>query len=146
MGFVERNKRGKAMAKETDEKKLEALKMLRKYLKPGQTILRSVSASGMTRTLDVYAIKGNAPVYLTGYVCNLLGYVRTKEGALKTQGCGQDMGYDVAHNLGYAVYPEGYKCCGEGCPYNEHSNSPYPKRDGKTMHPKSGYVFRHSWI
>jgi hypothetical protein len=140
------------MAKVTEEQKKEAFKALRKMLKPGDTvytILRSVSASGMTRILDLYAIKGNVPCYLTGYACNLLGYARTNEG-LKVQGCGSDAGNDVVHSLGYAVYPEGFKCIGEKgskrCPHNSHSNTPHPKRDGKMFHEKSGYVFRQEWI
>lgn len=87
--------------------KTEARKELRKYLRKGTivyTCLRSVSASGMSRTMDVYVIKKNQPLRLTWTVARALDYTydRRKE-AMRVSGCGMDMGFHVVHSLACAL-------------------------------------------
>jgi len=135
------------MKKNTGET-LEAVEKLKQFIKPGDTvytILRNVSRSGMSRRLTCHAKTPDGLMNITYWVAKACGET-LKDAELYVTGCGQDMGYAVVHNLGYVMYPDGYKCAGDGCCYNDHSNTPYPKRDGKTQHPKTGYVFRQAWL
>lgn len=119
--------------KTTQEEQDKAKRQLLKYLKPGSTVycvLRSVSRSGMNRNIDFYVFRPQkrsvamspvdghpvykehrdyAPVYLSGYIANLCGYARDKDGALKVSGCGMDMGFAVVNHLGQKLFGDGYK-------------------------------------
>jgi hypothetical protein len=135
---------------ERDEYRAKLLEML----KPGDTVytvLRSVSRSGMYRTLDVYAIQNNEPMRLTWWVATAveMRYDQKRE-ALGVGGCGMDVGFEVVYNLGAVLWPNGFECIGEGaqhrdrCPSNDHSNgdrdySPHP-------HSSGGYALRHRWL
>lgn len=60
----------------TNTEKAEALATLKKHLKRGATVytvLRSVSSTGMSRTLDVYTIEKNQPLRLTWSAAKVLG-------------------------------------------------------------------------
>ena len=66
-------------------------------------IVRHVSASGMSRDIDLYIIKDNAPVYLTGYVSTILDYPMAKNRGMKVGGCGMDMVFHCVSSLAYAI-------------------------------------------
>ena len=89
----------------------QSLAYLRKICKPGTrvyTIVRHVSRSGMSRLIDVYTIRQNRPIYLSGHVAFALGMARDhKTGALRVRGCGMDMGYHVVNSMSYRLH--GYK-------------------------------------
>jgi hypothetical protein len=68
------------------------------------SVLRHVSASGMSRRIDFYAIKDGAPVYLSGAMAGLLSYKRHKQGGLVVTGCGMDMGFHVVSGLAYRLF------------------------------------------
>lgn len=75
---------------------------LLKYIKPGvtlYTVIRKVSASGMSRCIDVYAIADNKPVYLSGYASNVLGWKLSKDRGIVVGGCGMDMGFHLVYSL-----------------------------------------------
>ena len=77
---------------------------LRRVLSAGDkvySVLRHVSASGMSRRIDFYAIKDGAPVWLSGQMSGLLRYQLHKQGGLVVTGCGMDMGFAVVCNLAY---------------------------------------------
>src|ERR1041385_1100887 len=62
-----------------EQEKGEAVKRLRKYVRPGSTVyivLRSVSRSGMSRRIDFYMIQKNKPLGLT----DDMGKARTGKG------------------------------------------------------------------
>ena len=71
-----------------------------------------------------------------------------KQGGLKVSGCGMDMGFHVVYSLSRSLWPNGFRCSGEKrrCGSNDHSNSPYPKRDGRTKHSDGGYALDHRWL
>jgi hypothetical protein len=79
------------------------------------TVLRHVSASGMSRNLDCYALAtdsdGKAWIRrITWQVCKATGhrYNRRAE-ALTITGCGMDMGFAVVNDLSMGLYcPERY--------------------------------------
>lgn len=66
-------------------------------------IVRKVSASGMSRDIDLYIIKDNKLQYLTGYASVILGYTLSKDRGMKVQGCGMDMVFHCVSSLTSAV-------------------------------------------
>lgn len=133
-------------AKEKD--RLERIEKLREIVKPGDTIytvLKHVSRSGMYRVISLYALKNNQPVWLDGYAAPLLeGYDDRHEGC-KASGCGMDMGFHLAYNLSYALYPV-YLCLTPEvrCPSPEHFNQGGWNRTF-TEH-KDGYALSQKWM
>lgn len=109
---------------------------LLKRLKSGQrvyTILRSVSASGMSRSLSVlYVTEDGAIDDITYSVAVVTGRKRNRRGHIVVGGCGFDAGHDVVYSLGHALWPDG-------------TPEPHGTRNGK---PDSdgGYALRHSWL
>jgi hypothetical protein len=97
-----------------------AKQVLLNILKEGDTIytvLRHVSASGMSRRIDLYTFKDNKPVYLTGHYAMMQGEDPPKDG-YKVGGCGMDMGFHLVYTLSSLLY----------------------KKD------RGGYELRHEWI
>jgi hypothetical protein len=125
-----------------EKERAEFLENLREIIKPGMTVytvLRHVSTSGMTRSLDVYIMENNRPRRITYWVAKALDYP-LKDSELRTSGCGMDMGFSVVYNLGSELF-HSWDCIGDRCPSNDHSN-------GKTLstHFDGGYALRHEWL
>ena len=83
---------------------------LRKILQPGQTvytILRHVSASGMSRRISLTTIHDGELRRLDNLVADLLDYRQHKHEGLIVTGCGMDMGFGLVYNLGAALWPDG---------------------------------------
>lgn len=92
----------------------EHIAKLRDWFPKGSTVytvLRHVSDSGMSRQISVVAILGKDDVRHPNYSAHkALGY-HLKNGfndSLTVKGCGMDMGFEVAYNLAYALYGDGY--------------------------------------
>lgn len=66
-------------------------------------IVRHVSASGMSRDIDLYIIADNRPVYLTGYASTVLGYPMSKNRGMKVCGCGMDMVFHCVSSIADAI-------------------------------------------
>jgi hypothetical protein len=118
------------------QEKYEAIKTLQRILPPGSRvycILRSVSRSGMSRTIDFYACKKDGPVYLTGYIARALDYRQDRESALKVGGCGMDMGFHIVNSLSYAIH--GMKDRGDASFHN-----------ARRGHYRAGYSLKHDWL
>ena len=92
----------------------EAIKVLRDDLKPGDTInciLRHVSKSGMSRSISL--LKGDSDI--TYFAALAMGKkIDQKNGGIKIGGCGMDMGFHLVYNLGWCLFPEGFKVEGRG--------------------------------
>jgi len=107
----------------TEGKRLRAenaKKTLLNILKEGDTIytvLRHVSASGMSRRIDLYTFKDDKKIYLSGYFAYLFGEEPPKDG-YKVGGCGMDMGFHLVYTLSSLLY----------------------KKD------RGGYELRHEWL
>ena len=154
----------KATANEKAEAKAEAIAVLRKRLKPGDTVytvLRHVSASGMSRRIDLYVIRGNRPEFLTGWVGKVLGYTHHKDGGLLVGGCGMDMGFHLVHSLGYALWggiaryekgPRATKVRQLILKADPHyftqggGTAPDPAEPSDQWYGGSGYALRHEWL
>ena len=142
----ERTTSGRKGAKQVERE--QALATLREWFKPGDTvytILRHVSRSGMQREIGVLASLGAGDFRHPNYAVGLaIGAKLGKHDSVTVTGCGMDMGFHVAYNLSYALYPEGFTCTGKDCPSNDHTNgdrdyTPHHHRDG-------GYALRHRWL
>lgn len=68
------------------------------------SVLRHVSASGMSRNIDFYVIRDNQPRYITGLLAMALGYKQAKNGGLTVGGCGMDMGFHIIYTLSSILY------------------------------------------
>lgn len=103
--------RSKAEQTRIDNEAREAIERLRELCPPGTTIysaVRSVSRSGMSRTIDFFAIDrcDGGMLYLTGLfeAANAGVYKRNRDGALKVGGCGMDMCFSVVYNTATRVW------------------------------------------
>lgn len=119
-----------------EQEKQEAIEMLRKLAPPGSTIygiVRKVSASGMSRTIDFYAVgEDRQPDYLTGYFARVLGWTRTNRG-LRVNGCGMDMIFHTVYEAAGVVW--------HGTSEYEAWKASTQKRS-KTAPTATGYVWR----
>lgn len=142
--------------KVSKEEREDAIKRLREIVKPGDTlytILRSVSSSGMSRGIDVYAFDckdGKLSKawlsYLTAKACGFT--FNDKKECLRVGGCGMDMGFHVAYSLASVLYRDGFYCTGKNCPSNDHTNGmPRPEEGtASIVHKDGGYAVRHEWL
>lgn len=140
------------MTKAKQAERDEAITRLREILKPGDTvhtILRHVSRSGMSRRISFVIQGDDGPHTIDWLVRRALDmkFDRAHSG-LKVDGCGMDMGFHVVYGLSHTLWPNGFRCSGERrrCPSNDHSNPPYPKRDGRSKHFDGGYALNHRWL
>lgn len=144
--------------KEQEEK--EAKEFLLTLLAPGDTVytsLEHVSQSGMSRRIGVYIARidkdkkyTNGKPYIqriTWHVAKLLDY-RLKNDALVVGGCGMDMGFHVIYSLSSVLFRDNYKCTGENCLSNDHTNGVFDrsKENIGRIHSDSGYALRHEWL
>ncbi len=106
---------------------------LRVYLKPKRgesttiyTMLRHVSASGMSRRISAFYVnrKTGELISLDWYIERILGWKRSDKGGIIVGGCGMDMGFHLIYSLSSAIYHD---------PKNKKG------RD-------SGYTLKHKWI
>ena len=85
-----------------------AVAFLREKLRPGMTVytvLRSVSASGMSRCLDLYCVYQGEIIRITWSAAQALdGIYDTRKSALRVNGCGMDMGFDAVHSLAQVLF------------------------------------------
>jgi hypothetical protein len=142
------------MTKRAIAERDEARAKLREWLKPGDTvytILRHVSASGMSREIGVVILqpdgKGGTvdlhPNYLVG---KAIGERIGKRDGVIMGGCGMDMGFQLVYMLSWALWPEGVPCAGDRCCSNDHSNHPDAERGPEIMHQDGGYALRQRWL
>lgn len=124
------------MPKVSQQVRTESAAKLLSMLSPGDTVYTSVrhtSSSGLSRSLDVYVIRDNQPIWLTRHVANACGLSwDTKREALKVSGCGMDMGFHVVYILGATLWPN-------GTPEPHGTRNEEPDSEG-------GYALKHRWM
>jgi len=114
-----------------------AILELKKILKPGdtvRTILRHVSASGMTRRIDAYAVQDGETRFLSGYIAKAVGYRLDRKGGLVVSGCDMDIGFDIVYQLGCTLWPSD-----DGKYSKQRNGDKGPETDG-------GYLLRQEWL
>lgn len=111
-----------------------ALKRLHSLLSPGDTvytIIRSVARSSMSRLMDVVIARDGRIQRITCDVAHAIGHP-LKNGELRMDGGGMDMGFQAVYLLGCAMWPDG-------------TSEPHGTRNGE---PDSagGYALKHQHI
>ncbi len=89
----------------------DAIKCLKRIVKPTTKIVviqKSVSQSGMSRRLQIYALKNNRLVWITPMVANAIDWSYNDKG-LYVSGCGMDMHFHTVDTLSYYLFPKGSK-------------------------------------
>lgn len=75
-------------------------------------IVRKVSSSGMSRVMSFYLGEQDGELSsVTWSIAQILGYkVIDFNGfnAIRVNGCGMDMGFKIAYDLGSVIYKDGY--------------------------------------
>lgn len=130
---------------------------LRELCPPGTTVytvLRHVSASGMSRDIAVYVMDDGEPRWITWTVAQACG-MRWNDAAeaIRIGGAGMDMGFALVYDLSHTLYPNGFACVGSmldldrrrDCPSNEHSNG-MREYGPDIRHESGGYALRHRWL
>ena len=124
------------MPRATKQERAEAIADLRKMLQPGDEVYtqcQHVSASGLTRWLDVFVIRDNRPHRITWPVCAAADFIFCdRRGQLKIEGCGMDMGFSAVYSLGRALWPNG-------------TDSPHGTRNGEPD-TDGGYALKQRWL
>lgn len=130
--------------KETTEKEREQIKeQLKKMLEEAnRTIYQAVtkvSNSGMSRHLKNFipVFDENRKVSIISidwYICKLLENTRRSDDGVFIEGCGMDMGFSIAYDLGRALYPNG-----DGVTITGRNGSKEAETDG-------GYLIKQVWI
>jgi hypothetical protein len=124
-----------ATASKTTKKEQKALdvayareQLLTHYLTEGDTVytvLRSVSSSGMSRTMSLKVAKDGKIIDLTYYAAIVLDYPLVEVNgsrAIRVGGCGMDMGFHAVYSLSSVLFRT-------------------RAADGD-----SGYLLKHSWL
>lgn len=109
-------------------------------LKPGDrvyTVLRHVSASGMSRRISLVIPTTDhegkpAVTSIDRLAARLLSYRQHDRGGLVVGGCGMDMGFHVVYALGSALWPDG-------------TPEPHGRRNGEPD-TAGGYALKHEWL
>jgi hypothetical protein len=122
--------------KKTSKKAQKALdvqdakkQLLAHYVSEGSTVytvLRSVSSSGMSRTLSLKVAKDGKILDLTYYAGIVLDWPIVEVNgsrALRVGGCGMDMGFHTVYSLSRVLFRE----------------------EGEKMHCDAGYALNHAW-
>jgi hypothetical protein len=122
--------------KAAQQEQAEAIARLKEYIRPGDTvycILRRVSASGMSRVIDLKIMHENEPLHIGYNAALALGYPydRKAEG-IKIGGCGMDMGFALVYELAQTLFPG-------NPPVNEKGRRVEPVTVG-------GYALKHRWL
>lgn len=106
------------MTKASKIERDEQIEKLREWFPKGSTvytILRKVSASGMSRQISVVCLRIDGDKIIDLHpnwsVSKALGYRLNKGGAhdaVVISGCGMDMGFEIAYSLASLLHGDGY--------------------------------------
>jgi hypothetical protein len=108
--------------------------LLTHYLAEGDTVytvLRSVSSSGMSRTISLKVAKGGQILDLTYYASVVLGWKLVEVNgsrALRVGGAGMDMGFHTVYTLSRVLF-----------------KAPAAQYDAQSS-PDAGYLLNQAWL
>lgn len=123
--------------------KVNALTELRALCPPGTTVytvLRSVSRSGMTRSISPLVMVDGEPRNLTWLVSKALGWPVRQDfnDGVRCDGAGMDMGFHLVHSLSYALHGmQGAEIVRCYCKATD---------DPTADHFRPGYTLNHRWL
>lgn len=124
-----------------------AREKLREFIKPGDAVyslVRSVSSSGMSRTISFYValIDGTGRPYMRNIdalMSDACAIREAKGPGLMFGGCGMDMAFSGVYSLGRALFPEGFG--NEGADPMGRKIRPLTPKKAENARQK-GFVFR----
>lgn len=131
---------------EKENQKHEAIEALRLMLPTGSTvftILRHVSASGMSRNISLVVKTTEGIQDITWYVAKALEDNLTESKghrAIKTGVCGMDVGFNLVYRLSRRLFPNGFKPSDGGKTYGR-NGTPATKTDID-----GGYALEQRWL
>lgn len=89
--------------KRTKKERLESLEKLENIMAGANKRLvfanLNASASGMSRTFNIYVIKDNELYDITRLVASITDNTFTKDGKMRIQGCGMDMLFETCYEI-----------------------------------------------
>lgn len=102
----------KSKAQVARDEKAEALESLRRWMPKGTrvyTILRHVSASGMSRDISIVVFPEGSkyPIHPNHSAAKAMGWrlvTRNGSDCIRVGGCGMDMGFHLVYSLSMALY------------------------------------------
>lgn len=99
-------------AQQAEQDRDEARGYLRGFVAQGDTawtVLRHVSASGMSRSISLVLVHDGEPQDVSHLVARAIGRKihRTRYG-IACNGAGMDMGFDLVYTLSVALFEDGY--------------------------------------
>ena len=126
-----------SLKSQKEQEKRDAITALLEFVKPGmrvRTILRHVSASGMTREISCVVVdpRDNEMFCIDYLVSCAIGYRIGRHGGIVCGGAGMDMGFHLVYTLGRTLWPN-------GTPKPHGKRNGQPDRDG-------GYALKHDWL
>lgn len=138
------------MARTSKSESIEAIERLHNQIGVGDTVytvLRHVSRSGLSRSIDLYVMKDGQPERITFNAARAMGEtIDRTNGGIKIGGAGMDMGFALVYNLSRVMFPNGHHCIPDArCPSNDHSNGDREYNATK-MHRDGGYALQQRWL
>lgn len=129
---------------EQEEVQREAVATLREMFPVGttvRTVLRHVSASGMSRAISVVTCVDGHPRDVSHLVATATGNkLDPRHPGIRVGGCGMDMGFHLVYGLARTLHGDGFTCTGNDgqsgrrCPSNDHANDwNEASRDGRAQ-------------
>jgi hypothetical protein len=94
--------------------------------------LLSVSASGMSRRIDLLIVENGEIKNISFAASIVTGRKHSDKGGIVCNGCGMDMGFDLVYSLGSALWRDG-------------TPAPHGSRNGEPDS-SGGYALKHEWI
>ena len=104
-------KESKILLKERERKEFKE-RLMSYYIKPNDTIyttIKSVSTSGMSRTMSLYVVVDNKLHNITYYIAKTLDYPLVDVNGsrvMRVGGSGMDMGFHVVYSLSGYLFRE----------------------------------------
>lgn len=122
--------------KQSKREKMESRERLLEILKPGDTVftvLKHVSASGMSRSIQLKIVQNGDICDISWDAAHAMGdKIDSKHGGIKIGGCGMDMGFALVYNLGAVLWPKG-------------TDKPHGTRNGEPDR-DGGYALNQRWV
>jgi len=131
-----------AAAKRTEQQ--EAIVKLKTWLKPGDTvytILKHVSASGMSRSIELVIARKSEIINISFWAARAMDRkIDQKNYGIKVGGCGMDLGFELVHTLGRKLFPNGFVPAKTGQRYGRNGT------DANVRDNDGGYALNQRWI
>ena len=72
-------------------------------------VLRHASKSGMRRTIQLFVLRNNEPLFLGFHAARVLGWAWDGDNTgVKVDGAGMDMGFHLVYSLSAKLFEDGY--------------------------------------